>query len=1122
MPFPIALALGLGVVVASTCAAWILNEMTEEERRTQGRERRRQQDMRNRYAHDRDETNEAHRARLASLARSHLDNSLKLLKIHAGKQKDIEEGIVELRKVFLQEMAADSTSPARNSVLRREYCRIDDAHARLQAYSSYLESEKHSLENMFRKEKYSELIDRDLPQPLLPAEWLYPGKLVLVGLHELNSLIPPFQHKLVFGHDENHKQIQRALAVESGDEIPVLVMGQHKENKGIFFACVARGKLKYEYMRQGLPAPMEVERSVGTGYLCSMYNGAIRAYLPRTKENLRYVGLNYLPGQKVSLYPELFDLCLKNNPFDSKSKSIQVSEYPPAEMGNNFQLDLYMELDESLLSEVDDETFYSSETRWTVMDFNAESGILLLGKGNVLVEAEADIEAGVLAVLSLRQTSKLQVGMDTDFNLNLISEKLEARELVGWKEGLGEFLRVALQMSLGKEQVQAREQQAKMMRRWQSVVEYQILAEHYAEVEFSACAVRKDTPHLFDLLVPLAEVDKRVDEETTVRELYNKAFAGEKYSPIHPERCFKIERWDPQKGRFFPVMKESATRRAQYTLEDDGLRITGAFFQDEKVESLEKYRLSVRVPSGALDKQLVAIDDFFNDRLVNPKVKDVLLAPSTYSPPQNSEKKPERQFFGVLNNSQKSAVSLALSPSCLSLIQGPPGTGKTTVIVEIIRQLVAENPAVKILVVSQQNAAVDNALSRYVRVLSKNDISSDGVVRVGDPKKIDGENLPLHIDAVLERFTDKMSVAAGKAQADDDGTKAALASQWMSYLESLSSIKYGPHPEEMFITLLADKQVVGATCVGLASRKAGIDNLKFDIAIIDEAGRSTVPELLIPMMRANKVVLIGDHNQLPPSIAPLLREDAAKEAMDFLREDFLDSSFFERLFEALPPECKVVLDKQFRMPPVIGDLVADLFYKKDGVRLISNGDAVACRDADIFSDSLYWFDVKGRQESESGTSSWLNRKEAKAILYFILWLKEHISSSEEVEVAVITPYGGQKRHLCDLLSREGKVNAAGIRIGALHIRVDTVHAFQGSEADIVFYSSVKTSPPLNFILDKKNLNVACSRAKKHLLFFGDKAFLSSYKPDAGMQNFFKNISERANPKLVELKASVVD
>ena len=169
----------------------------------------------------------------------------------------------------------------------------------------------------------------------------------------------------------------------------------------------------------------------------------------------------------------------------------------------------------------------------------------------------------------------------------------------------------------------------------------------------------------------------------------------------------------------------------------------------------------------------------------------------------------------------------------------------------------------------------------------------------------------------------------------------------------------------MFIN---SRNLVGATCVGLAGKINNTDKLTFDIVIIDEAGRSTVPELLIPINRARKLILIGDHFQLPPSIATMLREDEAKETLPFIEEEFLETSFFEVLYNQLPDPCKTRLSEQFRMPAAIGNLVATLFYTIDGERRLFNGHEKPEGDFLFKGDQVVqWVDVNGRQENESNS-----------------------------------------------------------------------------------------------------------------------------------------------------------
>ena len=287
--------------------------------------------------------------------------------------------------------------------------------------------------------------------------------------------------------------------------------------------------------------------------------------------------------------------------------------------------------------------------------------------------------------------------------------------------------------------------------------------------------------------------------------------------------------------------------------------------------------------------------------------------------------------------------------------------------------------------------------------------------------------------------------------------------------------------------------------MGLAARKAGIDPLEFDIAIIDEVGRATVPELLIPLLRCKKVVLIGDHFQLPPSIAPILREDSTKEDLPFIHEEFLEKSFFELLFEELPDSCKTILKEQFRMPPKIGNLIADLFYTtKEGERRLFNG-----RDDDnlILPEPIYWVDIKGKQQKPNHSTSLENEAEAQAICDFL----KHLSACNQfIEVAVITPYGSQKKKIRKLLGFNGR----DTKLGNLEIKIDTVDGFQGSEADIVCYSTLRTVRSLQFLLDRKRLNVACSRAKKNLVFFGRSEYLRQWKPSKNEINLFQEIIEK--------------
>ena len=124
---------------------------------------------------------------------------------------------------------------------------------------------------------------------------------------------------------------------------------------------------------------------------------------------------------------------------------------------------------------------------------------------------------------------------------------------------------------------------------------------------------------------------------------------------------------------------------------------------------------------------------------------------------------------------------------------------------------------------------------------------------------------------------------------------------------------------------IADSTLVGATCLGIASLGSDVE-INFDWVIVDEAGKATPPEILVPICLGRKIVLVGDHKQLPPVVDHAFLKLQDKERMNINKED-LELSLFEYLERSLNDDCKNILDEQYRMNPVIGDLISKLFYE---------------------------------------------------------------------------------------------------------------------------------------------------------------------------------------------------
>lgn len=200
-------------------------------------------------------------------------------------------------------------------------------------------------------------------------------------------------------------------------------------------------------------------------------------------------------------------------------------------------------------------------------------------------------------------------------------------------------------------------------------------------------------------------------------------------------------------------------------------------------------------------------------------------------------------------------VELALRERNIALIQGPPGAGKTTAIVEMLYQLFRRRPNVRVLVVSQQNTAVDNALSKFLSQHAETFDQPVRTIRIGNPEKMSSAIKPLGFDSQYTDYLAELDARAVHGAVSLPREQAELCHKWLCMIRQTTQSRAAQ--DEFFITLLADKNLVGATCVGLATNKGGIDQLQFDVAIIDEAGRATVPEILIPILRSGQVILVG-------------------------------------------------------------------------------------------------------------------------------------------------------------------------------------------------------------------------------------------------------------------------
>jgi AAA domain len=345
------------------------------------------------------------------------------------------------------------------------------------------------------------------------------------------------------------------------------------------------------------------------------------------------------------------------------------------------------------------------------------------------------------------------------------------------------------------------------------------------------------------------------------------------------------------------------------------------------------------------------------------------------------------------------------------------------------------------------------------------------------------------IDDVRARLRGMSSYGAELASHDD---QADLA-EWSQYLLGSSAeqlkcrqllelqeewaLRVG-RSSDFHAAMLASAQVVAGTCIGMAGVR-GMAEVVYDLCIVDEASKATVTEILVPMARSRKWILVGDPRQLPPFF-----EDETVTKLDEFDEEEVRQTLLDRFLGTLPDHSRTALTNQFRMVKPIGDLVSDVFY---GGKLTSpkvTADVVltgVCPKPVTWLSTSRAFDV---HEVGSG-QSFRNEAECRVIRDLVGRLDFIARKRKAVyEIVVIAGYIAQVKALQDVL-RDRLHEWSGLKITC-----STVDAFQGSEAEICIYSVTRSNREgrLGFLRERPRLNVALSRGRSALIVVGDDEF----------------------------------
>ncbi len=291
--------------------------------------------------------------------------------------------------------------------------------------------------------------------------------------------------------------------------------------------------------------------------------------------------------------------------------------------------------------------------------------------------------------------------------------------------------------------------------------------------------------------------------------------------------------------------------------------------------------------------------------------------------------------------------------------------------------------------------------------------------------------------------------------------------------------------------ILMDSDLIAGTCIGIAGSDA--EGETYGLCILDEASKASFPEALVPLVRSDKWVLVGDQRQLPPFVDAVLRDDQIVESKEIDAAVVRETLLARLSNRGIPEHARAMLYRQHRMIPGIGDLVSTVFYEG---RLESAGQhQVPAPITQWLPKPVVWYSTSketDRTEQKAPNGSWMNPLEAKWTRLLLDRLEFYAAAHapkhgsdlpyEPIKVVVLTGYSAQRNHLENALQAEPRPH--------LDLEFHTVDAYQGREADVVVFSVARSNRQhkAGFLAERERINVALSRARYALCLIGDADF----------------------------------
>lgn len=440
--------------------------------------------------------------------------------------------------------------------------------------------------------------------------------------------------------------------------------------------------------------------------------------------------------------------------------------------------------------------------------------------------------------------------------------------------------------------------------------------------------------------------------------------------------------------------------------------------------------------------------------------------------------------FPWLNASQEKAVNEVLWAKDVAVVHGPPGTGKTTTLVEAIFETLRRES--QVLVCAQSNMAVDWISEKLVD-------RGINVLRIGNPTRVNDKMLSFTYERRFEAHPDYPQLWSIRKAIRELRQQRKHADSWHQKMDRLKS-RATELELRIRSSLFGEARVIASTLTGAANRV--LEGEKYSTLFIDEAAQALEAACWIAIRKAVRVILAGDHCQLPPTVKSIM---ALKGG--------LGKTLMERIVEN-KPETVTLLKMQYRMNDQIMKFSSEWFYNG----MVESAPTVSHRGILDYDTPMMWIDTAecdGKEEFVGENFGRINRAEAELTLQTLQQYLEKIGKQrileESIDVGIISPYRAQVQ----LLRKELRKREF-FRPYRHLLTVNTVDGFQGQERDIILISLVRSNDggDIGFLRDLRRMNVAITRARMKLIILGSSETMTSHP-------FYKKLYEYVGQLKVE-------